>query len=129
MTDTVEDLVALMDLERLELDLFRGTGSGGETSVRIFGGHVVAQALAAAYHTVETRLCHSLYAYFIRFGDPSIQVVYSVDRARDSGSFTTRRVIALQHSKQIFNLSASFQITEMGGSITIQCRRSKGPRA
>ena len=62
MTDTVEDLVALMDLERLELDLFRGTGSGGETSVRIFGGHVVAQALAAAYHTVETRLCHSLHA-------------------------------------------------------------------
>ena len=57
MTETVEDLVALMELERLELDLFRGIGSGGETSVRIFGGHVVAQALAAAYHTVETRLC------------------------------------------------------------------------
>ena len=114
MTDTVEDLVALMDLERLELDLFRGTGSGGETSVRIFGGHVVAQALAAAYRTVETRLCHSLHAYFIRPGDPSIPVVYSVDRARDGGSFTTRRVIALQHGKQILNLSASFQITEDG---------------
>lgn len=128
MTDTVEDLVALMDLERLELDLFYDTESG-KTSVWIFGGHVVAQAPAAAYHTVETRLCHSLYAYFIRSGDPSIQVVYSVDRARDSGSFTTRRVIALQHSKQIFNLLASFQITEMGGSITIQCRRSKGTRA
>ena len=114
MTDTVEDLVALMDVERLELDLFRGTGSGGETSLRIFGGHVVAQALSAAYRTVKNRLCHSLHAYFIRPGDPNIPVVYSVDRARDGGSFTTRRVIALQHGKQILNLSASFQITEAG---------------
>ena len=63
MTETVEDLVALMELERLELDLFRDIRSSGETSVRIFGGHVVAQTLAAAYHTVETRLCHSLHAY------------------------------------------------------------------
>ena len=114
MTDTVEDLVALMDVEQLELDLFRGTGSGGETSVPIFGGHVVAQALSAAYRTVKNRLCHSLHAYFIRPGDPSIPVVYSVDRACDGGSFTTRRVIALQHGKQILNLSASFQITEAG---------------
>ena len=118
MTETVEDPVALMELERLELDLFRGIGSGGETSVRIFGGHVVAQTLAAAYHTVETRLCHSLHAYFMRPGDPSIpvvySVVYSVDRARDGGSFTTRRVIALQHGKQILNLSASFHISEEG---------------
>ena len=114
MTDTVEDLVALMDVEQLELDLFRGTGSGGETSVRIFGGHVVAQALSAAYRAVKNCLCHSLHAYFIRPGDPSIPVVYSVDRARDGGSFTTRRVIALQHGKQILNLSASFQITEAG---------------
>ena len=127
MTDTVEDLVALMDLERLELDLFRGTGSGGETSVRIFGGHVVAQALAAAYHTVETRLCHSLHAYFIRPGDPSIPVVYSVDRARDGGSFTTRRVIALQHGKQILNLSASFQITEDGWQHHHPMPQVKGP--
>ena len=127
MTDTVEDLVALMDLERLELDLFRGTGSGGETSVRNFGGHVVAQALAAAYHTVETRLCHSLHAYFIRPGDPSIPVVYSVDRARDGGSFTTRRVIALQHGKQILNLSASFQITEDGWQHHHPMPQVKGP--
>ena len=75
MTDTVENLVALMDVEQLELDLFRGTGSGGETSVRIFGGPVVAQALSAAYRTVKNRLCHSLHAYFIRPGDPSIPVV------------------------------------------------------
>ena len=114
MTGADEDLVALLNVERLELDLFRGTGSGGETSVRIFGGHVVAQALSSAYRTVETRLCHSLHAYFIRPGDPSIPVVYHVDRARDGGSFTTRRVIALQHGKQILNMSASFQITEDG---------------
>ena len=99
MTGADEDLVALLNVERLELDLFRGIGSRGETSVRIFGGHVVAQALSSAYRTVETRLCHSLHAYFIRPGDPSIPVVYHVDRARDGGSFTTRRVIALQHGK------------------------------
>ena len=114
MTGADEDLVALLNVERLELDLFRGIGSRGETSVRIFGGHVVAQALSSAYRTVETRLCHSLHAYFIRPGDPSIPVVYHVDRARDGGSFTTRRVIALQHGKQILNMSASFQITEDG---------------
>ena len=100
IAETVEDLVALMELERLELDLFRGIESGGETSMRIFGGHVVAQTLAAAYHTVETRLCHSLHAYFMRPGDPSIPVVYSVDCASDGGSLTTRRVIALQCEPQ-----------------------------
>ena len=112
MTDTVEDLVALMDLERLELDLFRGTGSGGETSVRIFGGHVVAQALAAAYHTVETRLCHSLHAYFIRPGDPSIPVVYSVDRARDGGSFYHPEgdcVAAWQTDSQLVGLVSNYR--------------------
>ncbi len=128
MTDTVEDLVALMDLERLELDLFHDTGSGGETSVRIFGGHVVAQALAAAYHTVETRLCHSLHAYFIRPGDPSTQVVYSADCACNGGSFTTWRVIALQHGKQILNLSASFQITEDGWQHHHPMPQVKGPK-
>lgn len=114
MTDDVGDLLELLDLERLEVDLFRGVGSGGETSVRIFGGHVIAQALAAAYRTVDGRLCHSLHAYFIRPGDPSIPVIYSVDRARDGGSFTTRRVIAIQHGKQILNMSASFHVVEAG---------------
>lgn len=112
--DPVAGLLSLLDIERLEVDLFRGQGSGGETTKRIFGGQVIAQALGAAYRTVEDRLCHSLHAYFIRPGDPSIPVIYEVDRARDGGSFTTRRVVAVQHGKQILNLAASFHIEEEG---------------
>ena len=114
MTDPNAILLDLLDVERLEVDLFRGTGAGGETTRRIYGGQVIAQALAAAYRTVEDRLCHSLHAYFIRPGDPAVPVIYSVDRARDGGSFTTRRVVAIQHGKQIFNMSASFHIEEPG---------------
>ncbi|PLS20386.1 acyl-CoA thioesterase [Neptunicoccus cionae] len=114
MTDIVAELLNLLEIEQLEVDLFRGIGSGGETTMRIFGGQVIAQALAAAYKTVDGRLCHSLHAYFIRPGDPSIPVIYSVDRARDGGSFTTRRVIAIQHGKQILNMSASFHVEEEG---------------
>ena len=114
MSDSVAVLLDLLDIEQLDVDLYRGVGTGGETSVRIFGGHVIAQALAAAYRTVEGRLCHSLHAYFIRPGDPSIPVIYSVDRARDGGSFTTRRVVALQRGKQILNMSASFHVEEPG---------------
>ncbi len=109
-----EEMLHLLDIEQLEVDLFRGTGGGGETTTRIFGGHVIAQALMAAYRTVEDRLCHSLHAYFIRPGDPAIPVIYQVDRARDGGSFTTRRVVAIQHGRQIFNMSASFHIEEDG---------------
>ncbi len=109
-----EELLHLLDIEQLEVDLFRGIGSGGETTTRIFGGHVIAQALMAAYRTVPDRLCHSLHAYFIRPGDPAIPVIYQVDRARDGGSFTTRRVVAIQHGKQIFNMSASFHVAEEG---------------
>ncbi len=76
MTEAERILLDLLDIERLEVDLFRGIGSGGETPTRIFGGQVIAQALAAAYRTVDTRLCHSLHAYFIRPGDPSIPVIY-----------------------------------------------------
>ena len=94
MDDAHQTLLDLLAVERLEVDLFRGTGQGGETSTRIFGGQVIGQALAAAYRTVEDRLCHSLHAYFIRPGDPEVPVVYQVDRARDGGSFTTRRVVA-----------------------------------
>ncbi|WP_170455261.1 acyl-CoA thioesterase [Ruegeria arenilitoris] len=114
MTEAERILLDLLDIERLEVDLFRGTGSGGETPTRIFGGQVIAQALAAAYRTVEDRLCHSLHAYFIRPGDPEIPVIYQVDRARDGGSFTTRRVVAIQHGKQILNMSASFHIQDEG---------------
>ena len=114
MSEAHETLLNLLTVEPLEVDLFRGLGSGGETPTRIFGGQVIAQALAAAYHTVEDRLCHSLHAYFIRPGDPKIPVIYQVDRARDGGSFTTRRVVAIQHGKQILNMSASFHISEDG---------------
>ena len=114
MTDMEQELLDLLDVERLEVDLFRGIGSGGETRTRIYGGQVIAQALAAAYRTVPDRLCHSLHAYFIRPGDPAIPVIYQVDRARDGGSFTTRRVVAIQHGHAIFSLEASFQVTEKG---------------
>ena len=114
MSEELAELLNILEIEQLEVDLFRGVGGGGETTVRIFGGQVIAQALAAAYKTVEGRLCHSLHAYFIRAGDPSIPVVYQVDRARDGGSFTTRRVVAVQHGKQILNMSASFHVEEVG---------------
>ncbi len=114
MADTVAALIGLLDLERLEDDLFRGQGAGGETSRRIYGGQVVAQALAAAARTVGGRLCHSLHAYFLRAGDPARPVIYEVDRARDGGSFTTRRVVAIQSGRQIFNMSASFHVEEPG---------------
>ncbi len=114
MSTVADRLLELLDIEQLEVDLFRGIGSGGETTTRIFGGHVIAQALMAAYRTVPDRLCHSLHAYFIRPGDPEIPVIYQVDRARDGGSFTTRRVVAIQHGKQIFNLLASFHVEEGG---------------
>ena len=107
---------ALLTLEPLEVDLFRGTGSGGETPTRIFGGQVIGQALAAAYATLEERLCHSLHAYFIRPGDPAAPVIYQVDRSRDGGSFTTRRVVAIQYGAQILNMSASFHRDEPGPS-------------
>lgn len=115
MADDIDRLLGILNIEKLEEDLFRGTGAGGETTRRIFGGQVIAQALRAAYQTVpDDRLCHSLHAYFIRPGDPDRPVIYEVDRARDGGSFTTRRVVAIQHGRQILNLSASFQIDEDG---------------
>ena len=127
MTDVARQLLELLDIEQLEIDLFRGIGSGGETTTRIFGGHVIAQALMAAYRTVPDRMCHSLHAYFIRPGDPSIPVIYQVDRARDGGSFTTRRVVAIQHGKQIFNLSASFHVAEEGWDYQHKMPDVKGP--
>lgn len=127
MTDAAQKLIELLNIERLELDLFRGTGSRGHTAPRIFGGHVIAQALMAAYRTVPDRACHSLHAYFIRPGDPKIPVVYQVERARDGGSFTTRRVTAIQHGKQILNLSASFHIEESGWDHQHPMPEAEGP--
>lgn len=111
---SMEDLVEILDLEQIEVNLFRGqTAHVGWQ--RLFGGHVIAQALAAAQRTVPAdRFVHSLHAYFLRPGDPAVPVVYEVDRIRDGGSFTTRRAIAVQHGAPIFALSASFHLDEPG---------------
>lgn len=127
MDAVARELLDMLDIERLEVNLFRGTGAGGETTSRIFGGQVIAQALMAAYRTVEDRLCHSLHAYFIRPGDPSIPVIYEVDHARDGRSFTTRRVVAIQHGKQILNMAASFHIEEDGWSHQHDLPKVSGP--
>jgi hypothetical protein len=109
----LEDLIKVMTLERLEEDLFRGE-SRDIGSPQVFGGQVLGQALMAAAATVEGRIAHSLHAYFLRRGDFNSPIVYEVDRARDGNHFSTRRVIAIQHGAQIFNLSASFQAVEKG---------------
>ncbi|MBV9509410.1 MAG: acyl-CoA thioesterase II [Caulobacteraceae bacterium] len=109
----MKTLKEALELERIELNLFRGFTVRADEP-RIFGGQVIAQSLLAAYQTVEGRLCHSLHAYFIRPGDPTTPILFEVDRARDGGSFTTRRVTAVQHGRQIFNLAASFQASETG---------------
>jgi acyl-CoA thioesterase-2 len=108
-------LAETLRLERLEVNLFRGfTPDAERARQRIYGGQVIAQSLLAAYETVEERICHSLHCYFIRPGDPAMPIVFEVDRSRDGGSFTTRRVIAVQKGQQIFNLAASFQVAEQG---------------
>ncbi|MFJ9825957.1 acyl-CoA thioesterase [Streptomyces sp. NPDC101160] len=110
----LDDLLDLLDLERIEQDIFRGE-SRSALVPRVFGGQVAAQALVAAGRTVPgDRLAHSLHAYFLRPGDPGAPIVYSVDRIRDGRSFTTRRVVAVQHGQPIFHLSASFQTYEEG---------------
>ena len=110
----LDRLIALLDLEKIEENIFRGV-SPAHSPVRVFGGQVAGQALVAAGRTVpEERRVHSLHAYFIRGGDPSVPIVYEVDRIRDGRSFTTRRVVAIQHGKAIFSLSASFQKDEPG---------------
>ncbi len=135
--DAVDDLVKLLDLEPIEVNIFRGV-SPEEDRQRIFGGQVAGQALVAAARTLEAerprgrgpsgpvqstesgkhvepgRWVHSLHAYFLRAGDPKVPVLYEVDRIRDGRSFTTRRVVAVQHGKAIFNMSASFQVEESG---------------
>lgn len=110
----VDRLVRLLDLEQIEVDYFRGVSP--EVSLqRVFGGQVAGQALVAACRTVSMeRPVHSLHGYFIRPGDPNVPILYSVERVRDGRSFTTRRVTAVQHGKEIFFMSASFQISEPG---------------
>jgi acyl-CoA thioesterase II len=113
MPSAIDNLLMILDLERIEHNIFRGH-SPQVGWQRVFGGLVIAQALVAAARTVEGREPHSLHGYFLLPGDPEVPIVYEVDRLRDGTSFTTRRCNAIQHGRPIFSLSASFQITERG---------------
>ena len=115
MPTSVAELVDILDLEAIEIDLFRGAQPPGSTMPRVFGGQVAAQALMAASRTIDPdRHVHSLHAYFLLPGDTSIPIVYDVQRIRDGGSFSTRRVEARQHGRVIFYLTASFHVDEPG---------------
>ena len=113
MHPVLDDLITLLKLERIEENIFRGD-SRDIGSPQVFGGQVLGQALSAAQHTVEGRVAHSLHAYFLRRGDINAPIIYDVDRARDGGSFSNRRVVAIQHGRPILNLAASFQSPEDG---------------
>ncbi|HEV2361639.1 MAG TPA: acyl-CoA thioesterase II [Acidimicrobiales bacterium] len=113
MTSALDVLVDLLDLEDIEVNIFRGV-SPDETRQRVFGGQVAAQALIAAGRTVDAGTVHSLHSYFLRPGDPTVPILYEVDRIRDGRSFTTRRVVAIQHGRAIFNLACSFHVPEEG---------------
>jgi acyl-CoA thioesterase-2 len=124
MTDIVQDMLKHLTLERLEENLYRGE-SRDIGSPNVYGGQVLGQALFAASQTVEGREAHSLHAYFLRPGDKKAPVVYEVDRIRDGKSYTTRRVVAIQRGKPIFNMSASFKINEDG--LEHQCTMPEVP--
>lgn len=127
MTDRLSELVDLLSLERIDAHLFRG-GCQDLGWGRLFGGQVLAQALSAALQTVdEARVCHSLHGYFLRAGDASEPVVLLVDPIRDGGSFTTRRVVARQHGRPIFNLAASFHAPEPGLHHAVAPPEAPGP--
>ncbi|HLN16972.1 MAG TPA: acyl-CoA thioesterase II [Acidimicrobiales bacterium] len=113
MSDSLDFLVHLLDLEPIEVNIFRGTQPDEERQ-RVFGGQVAGQALMAAGRTVDHGRVHSLHSYFLRPGDPAVPILYEVDRIRDGKSFTTRRVVAIQHGRAIFNLECSFHVDEEG---------------
>ena len=115
MKEELKDLLDLLDLEQIEVNMFRGV-SPAEGWQRVYGGQVIGQALVAASRTVEdvSRVAHSLHGYFLRPGDTTIPILYSVDRIRDGGSFNTRRVVAVQKGHAIFSMSVSFQVMEQG---------------
>ena len=116
MASAVQELIDILDLEPLELNLFRGRSPQSRWQ-RVFGGQVIGQALVAACRTVDNvalRPPHSLHAYFLLGGDPKVPIIYEVDRIRDGKSFTTRNVIAIQHGHAIFSMSVSFHVAEQG---------------
>jgi acyl-CoA thioesterase-2 len=115
MNPALADLLTVLQLERLEHNLFRGVSRDMLGTPRVFGGQVLGQALFAASATVETnRAAHSLHAYFLLPGDVNAPIIYEVDRSRDGNSFSSRRVVAIQHGQQIFHMSASFQTEQEG---------------
>jgi acyl-CoA thioesterase-2 len=126
MHPVLADLLHLLTLERIEQNIFRGESRdlGGE---RVFGGQVLGQALTAASYTVTDREVHSLHAYFLHPGDVNADIVYEVDQARDGRSFSNRRVVAIQHGRPIFNMTASFQVPEQGLSHQADMPSVPGP--
>lgn len=123
------EVLKILDVEALELDLYRGV-SPKERFQRVFGGQVIGQAMVAAARTVEEgadRPAHSLHCYFLRPGDPKVPIIYKVDRIRDGRSFTTRRVVAIQHGKEIFTMAASYHIREDGLEHQIDMPDVPGP--
>ncbi len=128
MSSALQDVLAILDLEPLEVNLFRGRSPQSRWQ-RVFGGQVIGQALVAACRTVEDvaqRPPHSLHAYFLLGGDPRVPIIYEVDRIRDGKSFTTRRVIAIQHGRAIFSMEVSFHIEE--GGLTHQFAMPEVPK-
>jgi len=118
MSSAIQDVLSILDLEPLEVNLFRGR-SPQSSWQRVFGGQVIGQALVAACRTVEdvaSRPPHSMHAYFLLGGDPKVPIIYEVDRIRDGRSFTTRRVVAIQHGRAIFSTEVSFHVAEAGWS-------------
>jgi len=113
VSESLDFLVNLLDLEPIEVNIFRGIQPDEERQ-RVFGGQVASQALMAAGRTVEHGQVHSLHSYFLRPGDPTVPILYEVDRIRDGRSFTTRRVVAVQHGRAIFNMACSFHVDERG---------------
>ncbi len=126
MSEALSRLVQLLDLERIEVNTFRGRHPVEERQ-RTFGGQVAAQSLMAAGRTVDSGSVHSLHSYFLRPGDPSIPILYEVDRIRDGRSFTTRRVVAIQHGRAIYNMQASFHTDEESLEHQIEMPDVPGP--
>src|SRR6202049_2706900 len=113
MSNGLIDLISILDIEPIEVNLFRGN-SPKTSWPRVFGGQVIGQAMVAACRTVEGRLPHSLHCYFILPGDPQIPIIYEVERVRAGKSYTTRRVTAIQHGNAIFSIMVSFHVEEPG---------------
>ena len=128
MTKRLDELCGLLDLEEIDLNIFRGQNERGQLH-RLFGGQVLAQALVAVGRTVENVMPHSLHGYFLRPGDPKMPVLYTVDRIRDGRSFTTRRVVGIQHGRAIFNMAASFHTPEEGYDHQVKMPEAPDPES